>query len=94
MHCQACRETNMCSDQAATVAFVYNTGCSKAFSSAAISRKTTTWHMSKWLVLITRLMHVYTRHDQITLCSVHLNSEVGISNHFSLEQTQLALPDS
>ncbi len=41
----------------------------------------TTLRMPKWFILIKRLMHVCTRHDQITLFSVLVNSEVKISDH-------------
>ncbi len=56
-------------------------GRSKAFSSAAFYGKLDN-SMSKWFILIKHLMHVYTHHDQITLCNVHVNSEVEISYHW------------
>ncbi len=41
---------------------------------------TITLCVSKWFILMKHLMHVNACHNQITLFSVHVNNEVGISN--------------
>lgn len=51
---------------------------SSVASSPGISRKSV--HMSKWLILIKSLANVYACLDQITVGSLHVNSEVGVQS--------------
>ncbi len=55
----------------------------KLFLLLLFPEKILTLQMSEWLIVMKRLMHVYARRNQIILFSVYVNSEVGISNHFT-----------
>ncbi len=69
------------------VCSVYKTGGSKAASSSsAASGKFDNMRMSKWFILIKYLMRAYTRQDQITLFSVHVNSDAGNLNHLGYKR--------
>ncbi len=66
---------------AVTAAFVYNTVSRAFFLLLLFLESKTTMCMLKWFILIKHLMHVYSCQDRITLFIIHVNSEVGISNH-------------